>query len=451
MQPVPVSLLQPIPHPRTRTALIASADRSFRQRLSEILTGLRWQVREAEGGAQAWSESESATPEAIIVDSWLPDLDLTEFLSDFRGRFPNVDVVSTGGETAPESPRGPFRQELLYALRRSQDSDTAVWNVAPVLNGQVHAQVQPPALPALWPLPTSHEGTAANLQAAADTAAQTSLAPMAPARSAPARPVVSAPPGGEVKPVDRLPELIGNAAVMLEVSRRIRLVAIARQPVRQFLHRRVMVSSQIPVRQDTAQQQRIIQIGNRSDCFRNIVAFLKRKYPSQQRNVTRAQRLWKCHPQRSGVRHPRHRERSLIGPRAVCSHCPCAIPRSGRLPVCGGRERPRKDRSPGNQRPGCRKAGERVTDPSHAVSLAAPAMRRNPIRRNEYSFLIPGKETRHLPAGKLRSRSRLPFINCASQQPQPGPCIPPQRRVFQHVREARQRKRRQRAGHTRYA
>ena len=231
MQPVPVSLLQPIPHPRTRTALIASADRSFRQRLSEILTGLRWQVREAEGGAQAWSESESATPEAIIVDSWLPDLDLTEFLSDFRGRFPNVDVVSTGGETAPESPRGPFRQELLYALRRSQDSDTAVWNVAPVLNGQVHAQVQPPALPALWPLPTSHEGTAANLQAAADTAAQTSLAPMAPARSAPARPVVSAPPGGEVKPVDRLPELIGNAAVMIEVSRRIRLVAARMTPV----------------------------------------------------------------------------------------------------------------------------------------------------------------------------------------------------------------------------
>ncbi len=30
---------------RTRTALVASNDRSFRQRLSETLTGLRWQVQ----------------------------------------------------------------------------------------------------------------------------------------------------------------------------------------------------------------------------------------------------------------------------------------------------------------------------------------------------------------------------------------------------------------------
>ena len=43
-------------------ALVASADRSFRQRLAEILTGLRWQVREAEGGAQAWTEAQSSAP-----------------------------------------------------------------------------------------------------------------------------------------------------------------------------------------------------------------------------------------------------------------------------------------------------------------------------------------------------------------------------------------------------
>ena len=57
MQPVPVSVLSPTTRIRPRTALVASADRSFRQRLSEILTGLRWQVREAEGGAQAWAEA----------------------------------------------------------------------------------------------------------------------------------------------------------------------------------------------------------------------------------------------------------------------------------------------------------------------------------------------------------------------------------------------------------
>jgi hypothetical protein len=45
---------------RPRTALVASADRSFRQRLTQILTGLRWQVREAEGGAQAWADAQSS-------------------------------------------------------------------------------------------------------------------------------------------------------------------------------------------------------------------------------------------------------------------------------------------------------------------------------------------------------------------------------------------------------
>src|ERR1700735_843949 len=81
MQPVPVAILHPVQRAHARTALVASADRNFRQRLTETLTGLRWQVREAESGARAWTEAESSAPEAIIVDSWLPDLDLAEFLT----------------------------------------------------------------------------------------------------------------------------------------------------------------------------------------------------------------------------------------------------------------------------------------------------------------------------------------------------------------------------------
>ena len=45
MQPFPVPALPAATRPRPRTALVTSADRSFRQRLAEILTGLRWQVR----------------------------------------------------------------------------------------------------------------------------------------------------------------------------------------------------------------------------------------------------------------------------------------------------------------------------------------------------------------------------------------------------------------------
>lgn len=95
---------------RPRTALVASVDRNFRQRLTEILTGLRWQVREADGGAAAWAQANDFSPEAVIVDSWLPDLDLGEFLKDFRSSFPEVDVVTAGGASSHESSRGPHRR-----------------------------------------------------------------------------------------------------------------------------------------------------------------------------------------------------------------------------------------------------------------------------------------------------------------------------------------------------
>ena len=134
MLAAPMSTITPLSRSRSRTALVASVDVNFRQRLSEVLSGLRWEVREAEGGAQIWAEAEARLPEAIIVDAWLPDLDLVEFLKDFRVRFPDVDLVTASGTISQESPRGPHRQELLYALRRSQDTDTAAWNTAPALN-----------------------------------------------------------------------------------------------------------------------------------------------------------------------------------------------------------------------------------------------------------------------------------------------------------------------------
>jgi DNA-binding NtrC family response regulator len=231
MQPVPVPLLPVAPRPRTRTALLASADSSFRQRLSEILTGLRWQVREAEGGAQAWKEAESVVPEAVIVDSWLPDLDLAEFLSDFRDRFPQVDLVTASGLSGEESPRGPYRQELLYALRRSQETDTAVWNTAPVLTNYAAGPAQFDA--ALHPaplLPDSNQSNGAVPDGVVLPARpQTSLIRAVPIRTETPRPAQA--PAAEQKAIDRLPELIGNATCMLEVSRRIRLVAQRMTPV----------------------------------------------------------------------------------------------------------------------------------------------------------------------------------------------------------------------------
>ncbi len=216
MQPVPISVLPPAtPRIRPRTALVASADRSFRQRLTEILTGLRWQVREAEGGAQAWAEAEAAPPEAIIVDSWLPDLEMAEFLKDFRGSFPQVDLVTTGGASAEESPRGPYRQELLYALRRIQDTDTAAWNTAPALD-QPNSSSKPLHVA---PWPPSAASTAGDAVSRASSQVKADSSSLEPER------IDSSIPGAGPGSNSRLPELVGDAPCMLEISRRVRLVA----------------------------------------------------------------------------------------------------------------------------------------------------------------------------------------------------------------------------------
>ncbi len=187
---------------RPRTVVVVSADRSFRQRLAAVLAGLRWQVLEAEGGAQAWSEAEAALPDAVILGSWLPDLDLNEFLNDFKARFPEVDLVTASGQIAQESRRGPYRQELLYALRSCEETDTAAWSAA----------VAAPLLPAA----IGAEGRTASGRDAVRWPA----------------PIPSpAPEAGMNRTAERLPELIGNAPCMMEVSRRIRLVAPRMTPV----------------------------------------------------------------------------------------------------------------------------------------------------------------------------------------------------------------------------
>ncbi len=212
------------PRMRPRTALVASADRSFRQRLAHVLAGLRWQVREAEGGAQAWAEAEAALPEAVIVDSWLPDLDLGEFLSEFKDRFPEVDLVTTAGNVAAESPRGPYRQELLYALRHCQETVTAAWNTAPALEKSEREMARPESAKAL------------DASMLATATAPCSFGPPLPSLPAGVAKTISIQAGRtaqaiEPNPRDRLPELVGNAACMLEVSRRVRLVAPRMTPV----------------------------------------------------------------------------------------------------------------------------------------------------------------------------------------------------------------------------
>ena len=53
---------------------------------------------------------------------------MSEFLKEFRATFPKVDLLTVTGPSSDDGPRSPYRQELLYALRISQDNDTVIWN-----------------------------------------------------------------------------------------------------------------------------------------------------------------------------------------------------------------------------------------------------------------------------------------------------------------------------------
>jgi DNA-binding NtrC family response regulator len=232
-----------------RIVLIASPDASQRERLRQSLTGLRWQVIEAPGGAEAWVTAED-TPqlEALLIDAWLPDLDVAEFLRDFHRDHPNVDLMMTDGMAGKDSPRSPYHQELLYALRRSQDGDTAAWNTAPPMEeDHMHGgssqrlsalppvqrvqPVRPIRTPGSYAIPQA-TATSAGLSSGSSRVEHAESAAMGiPSASGLESFSSSLQTVREIAVTERIPTLIGSSPAMLEVSRRIRLVAARTTPV----------------------------------------------------------------------------------------------------------------------------------------------------------------------------------------------------------------------------
>ncbi|MEO8736315.1 MAG: sigma-54 dependent transcriptional regulator [Edaphobacter sp.] len=189
-----------------RTVVLASADAGLRQRLRRSLTGLRWQVREATGGAEAMAQLEASRPEALLVDSWLPDLEVSEFAGQVRMMYPAMEMLRVDGGLDGGA-RSPRRNELLHALREAQDvplNDTAAWKAAPMAVPCGVARV---------PSPVKDFD-----QEAARRALSVLLGREEPAR----RENVAgcAPRDGAM-----LPEMVGTSEPMRELARLIRLVA----------------------------------------------------------------------------------------------------------------------------------------------------------------------------------------------------------------------------------
>ena len=123
--------------------MLVSADASFRQKLAEILIGMRWKVREAAGGAQALSYLEEATSEALLLDFWLPDLEAGDFAEQLRIQYPNLDLICVNeAEEMVGKPRSARRPELLHALRRAQETGSSVC--------AGHSEIRPEHLSSPW-------------------------------------------------------------------------------------------------------------------------------------------------------------------------------------------------------------------------------------------------------------------------------------------------------------
>lgn len=199
----------------TRTVVLASADAGLRQRLRVALTGLRWQVREAGGGAEAMAFLETSRPEAMLVDSWLPDLEVGEFAGQIRRMYPGIDVLRVDGAAEGDGARSPRRNELLHALREAQEApltDTAAWASAPA-SMPVHGTAGRGGFVEMPVRVRQPMGMVKERPAEAESLEVGTTALLA-----------SSPMPGMQMP-GSIPELVGSNAGMMELARLIRMVA----------------------------------------------------------------------------------------------------------------------------------------------------------------------------------------------------------------------------------
>ncbi len=104
-----------------RTVVVASADAGLRERLRGELAGMRWVVIDSAGGADAMAKVELERPEALVVDSWLPDLEVGEFVAQMAALYRGMDVLRMDGR-AVNGARSPRRNELLHAMREAEET-----------------------------------------------------------------------------------------------------------------------------------------------------------------------------------------------------------------------------------------------------------------------------------------------------------------------------------------
>ncbi len=134
---------------------------------------------------------EECQPEALLLDTWLPDLEIGAFAEVVQQLYPNLDLVRLDGLTATDSLKSLRKHELLYAVREvgtPKAWDGAIWNTA----GTLTARAGSPSNDARSPPPSIN-----------------SMSPESDGRGC----------------VALLPGMVGESAAMRELARLIRLVS----------------------------------------------------------------------------------------------------------------------------------------------------------------------------------------------------------------------------------
>jgi DNA-binding NtrC family response regulator len=119
----PVAAKRPV---AARSAIVVSADAARRERLGESLRRLGWEVREAVGGAAAIAEIEVREPEAMLLDCWLPDLEVDEFAEHVGLHYPEITLLAADGVCGMRAGSRSLREnELLQAVRQAETDGSA--------------------------------------------------------------------------------------------------------------------------------------------------------------------------------------------------------------------------------------------------------------------------------------------------------------------------------------
>lgn len=214
-----------------RTVLLASADAGLRRRLCSSLSSLRWQVREACGGAEAMAQLESRPSEALLLDHWLPDLEVSEFAEQIGALYPRMDLLRVDGDPIAGGTRSPRRHELLHAVRQALGSAT-LQSLAPDESAASGTISAPEESVSAASLDTQRHELPTAAWSGRDSGIDDPMpAPLSPL---PYRPTLShaadLPLSPQMLPTQArrpvvIDEMVGQSDVMLELARLIRLVA----------------------------------------------------------------------------------------------------------------------------------------------------------------------------------------------------------------------------------